>query len=57
LFRIFDNVPVDSDWDQLRKDPVVLDISLEEFWDIYFSDDAQFATDTFLKEKDVNNHI
>ena len=32
-------------------------MSLEEFWDIFFSDDAPYATDTFLEQKDINNHI
>ena len=56
MLHIFDNVPIKKGWDQFR-DPIVLDIGLEHFWNIFFADDAKYATDTFLEQKDENNHV
>lgn len=54
--RLFDDIPIREGWDNFR-DPIILDCSLEHFWDIFFADGAPYATDTFLEQKDVNNHI
>jgi hypothetical protein len=56
MMHIFDDVPIVEGWDNFRP-AIVLDVSLEHFWDIFFADGAPYATDTFLEQKDVNNHI
>jgi hypothetical protein len=56
MMHIFDDVPIWDGWDNFR-DPVVLDVSLEHFWNIFFSSEAKYATDVFLEQKDVNNHV
>jgi hypothetical protein len=56
MMAIFDSEPLMEGWEQFRP-PIVLETGLEHFWNIFFDDDAPYATDTFLEQKDVNNHI
>jgi hypothetical protein len=51
MMDIFRGVELKPEYTEVHK-VVVLDTSLTNFFDIFWSDDAPYFTDTFLKNKD-----